>query len=119
MTKIAASKKSDRCDADAIARMTGLKSANNRMRQSTRPLNSSQLALYLAISCFSVANAFTTCTPAMFSVMMETFLSSASIAALAAGWTILLNRRMYQVQIGSGMSDSSAIQGFRVAISVM
>jgi hypothetical protein len=101
-------KNNARYDACAIERMTGLKFANKRMRASVRCLNVSQLAAYLSISCRSVANALTTCTPAMFSVMIETLRSSASITFLAAGWTILLKRRMYQVQTGSGISASSA-----------
>jgi hypothetical protein len=77
------------------------------------------LVLYLPISCFSVANALTTCTPAMFSAMIETFLSSASMTALAAGWTVRLNRRMYHVQNGSGRRLSSASHGLRVRIRTM
>ncbi len=87
-------KNSVRYDACAIERMTGLKLANRRMRASVRCLNVSQLAVYLSISCRSVANAFTTCTPAMFSVMIETFLSSASMTCWLAGWTFLLKRMM-------------------------
>ena len=47
----------------------------------------------------------------MFSVMIETFLSSASSADLATGCTLLLNRRMYHVQTGSGASASTATHG--------
>ncbi len=55
----------------------------------------------------------------MFSVMIETFLSSASTTALLAGCTFLLKRRMYHVQMGSGTSDSAASHGLSVKIRMM
>ena len=60
MMSTPAARKSVRYDADAIVRMTGWKSANSRMRFSTRSMNVSQFDWYLPTSTASVANAFTT-----------------------------------------------------------
>jgi hypothetical protein len=119
ITSTPAARNSVRCDAVPIARMTGVKFANIRIRFSTRSKNVAQFASYFAISCRSVANAFTTCTPAMFSVMIETFRSSASITAFAAGCTFFPKCRMYHVQTGSGASAKSATHGDLVIKSRM
>ena len=85
MISTAAARKSVRCEAVAIERITGVKFANMRMRFRTRVKKASQFTLYFSISSCSVANALTTCTPAMFSVMMEMLRSSASITSFCAG----------------------------------
>ncbi len=51
MIMIPAARKSIRCEPEAMARMTGPKLANMRMRRITRVKNSSQLSPYLRISC--------------------------------------------------------------------